>query len=94
MKNYEIMTIGKISLGDDGATTLSNTVKDLISGFKGKVLDNNLMGKRKFAYEIDHQKEGYYDVVVFEMNAENLPKFRAKLNLTDGLLRYLITAND
>ncbi len=94
MRSYEIMTIGKVNLGDDGATALSNSIKDLIGTFKGKVLDNNFMGKRKFAYEIDHQKEGYYDVITFEIGTENLPKFRAKLNLTDGLLRYLITAKD
>jgi len=48
MKKYEIMTISKSKLGEDGSRNLSNSVKDLISSFRGTVLDNNFMGKRGF----------------------------------------------
>ncbi len=92
MKNYEIMTIAKISIGEDGARSLSNYVKDLISKFKGKVLNNDFWGKRKFAYEIGGETEGFYDIISFEMPVEQLSKFKQKLSQQENLLRYLITA--
>jgi small subunit ribosomal protein S6 len=92
MKKYELMTIYKVSLGEDGARNMSNKVKDVVSANGGKVLDSNLMGKRRFAYEINKEKEGYYDVITLETNTETVKKLKDKLNLTEGLIRYLITA--
>lgn len=91
MNQYEIMTITNIISGDAGAQELSNKIKDLVVSLKGKVLDSDNWGKRKFAYEINHQTEGYYEVINFELGAKELSKFRDKLNLLDNLVRYLIT---
>jgi small subunit ribosomal protein S6 len=93
MTNYELMTISKIAIGEEGARNLSNDIKDLISKYKGKVLDSNFWGKRKFAYKIEHETEGYYDIINFEMPAESMPVFESKLNLIEGLIRYLVTAD-
>ena len=94
MKKYEIMTICDLSLGEDGARDISNKVKDLISTGKGKVLDSDFWGKRTFSYEINHQKEGYYEVINFELDQKSLAEFKQKLNLINGLVRYLITATE
>lgn len=90
MKKYEIMTIIRIDLSEDGARKLSNSVKDLITSLKGKVINSNFWGKRKFAYEIKHKQEGFYEVIEFELEPSALIEFRKKLNLMEGLVRYLI----
>lgn len=92
MKKYELMTIAKISLNEDGARALSNSIKDLISSTKGKVLNSDFWGKRKFAYEINGSQEGFYEVILFEAEPSSLDNFKTKLNLQDGLVRYLVTA--
>jgi small subunit ribosomal protein S6 len=92
MKSYEIMTITNVNIGEEGSRNLSNEVKDLISQNKGKVFDSNFWGKRKFAYPIKNQTEGYYDVINFEMPEDLMPQFKNKLNLIDNLLRYLVTS--
>lgn len=92
MKKYEMMTISEAGLGEDGARSISNQIKDLITSKKGKVLDSDFWGKRNFSYKIKHQKEGYYEVVNFELDSKNLSDIKQKLNLTNGLTRYLITS--
>lgn len=92
MAKYEIMTIYKIDLGESEAKELSNKVSDLIKSLKGKILNQNFWGKRKFAYEIKHNSEGYYDVFDFEVDSSKLGSFKKKLNLMDNVVRYLITA--
>ncbi len=94
MKKYEIMTVSGLGLGEDGARDVSNKVKDLISASKGKVLDSDFWGKRTFSYEVNHQKEGYYEVINFDLDPESMAKFKQKLNLINGLVRYLITATE
>lgn len=91
MRTYELMTIGKASLGEEGAKTLSTAVRDLIDSNKGKLVDENTMGKRKFAYEIGNDKEGFYNLIHFEMEPEELFKFKERLGRVNGLVRYLIS---
>jgi small subunit ribosomal protein S6 len=94
MREYEIITIAKITLGEDGARALSNSIKDLISSSKGKVLNSDFWGKRKYAYEIKHDQEGFYEVIEFETDPTYVDNLKAKLNLEDGLVRYLISASN
>jgi small subunit ribosomal protein S6 len=89
---YEMMTIYKITLGDQGSKDLSSKVQELVTSFGGKVLEQNFWGKRKLSYEIKHDTEGYYDVIVFELEPSAVTKLKGKLNLLSGLVRYLVTA--
>lgn len=92
MKKYEIMTIVSGSLGDEKAKTFSKDIQSLITTQKGSVEKSDFWGKRKFAYEIEGEKEGYYNVITFELAPEALEKVTGKLKLMDGIVRYLITA--
>jgi small subunit ribosomal protein S6 len=92
MKPYEIMTIYKLDLGDQGAKDLSTKVQETITSLEGKIVKAQFWGKRKFAYEIKGQTEGYYDVINIELDSAKISKLKAKLNIVTGLTRYLITA--
>jgi small subunit ribosomal protein S6 len=92
MKKFEIMTIAKSSQGEKSAKDLSKKVQEEIKALKGKIVETNFWGKRKFAYELEHETEGYYDVLIFELDSAKIDKLKSKLNLTEGLVRYLITA--
>jgi len=89
---YELMTITKIDLGEEKAKEVSKNVQDLIVSLGGKVTKKDFWGKRKLAYEVSHSTEGYYDVMTFEMESGSISKLKAKLNLTQEILRYLVTA--
>lgn len=93
MKNYEIMTIADIDLGENDAKDLSKIIQNFIVELGGKITKTDYWGKRKFAYEINHKTEGFYDVFYFELSPEKLSKFKSKLKLEDRLVRYLITAD-
>jgi small subunit ribosomal protein S6 len=92
MKPYEVMTIYKIDLGDQAARDLSSKTQELITSMEGKVAKTQFWGRRRFAYEIKGKQEGYYDVINFEIDPTKISKFKSKLNMLNGLLRYLITA--
>jgi small subunit ribosomal protein S6 len=77
---YEMMTIYKIALGEQGSKDLSSKLQELIISNGGKVLEQNFWGKRKLSYEIKHDTEGYYDVIVFELEPSAVTKFKGKLS--------------
>ncbi len=91
MLSYELMTITKSDLGEDAARGVSNSIKDQISANKGKVLNSEFWGKRKYAYKLGASTEGFYDVITLEMNPSSVAVLKNKLNLMEGLQRYLIT---
>ena len=90
--NYELMTITKIDLGEEKAKDVSKNVQDIIVSLEGKVIKADFWGKRKLAYEVNHTTEGYYDVVTFELGTDKVAKLKAKLNLVQEVIRYLVTA--
>ncbi len=92
MKQYEIMNIYKLELGEQGAKELSDKVHEALESGGAKVTGSNFWGKRKFAYEIKKQREGFYEVINFEIEPSKLKKLESKIKLMTGVLRYLITA--
>ena len=79
MRSYELMTIANISLGDEKAKEVSKEIQEFISSNKGTISKADFWGKRKFAYEIKGAKEGYYDVLHFELDPAVLEKLKTKI---------------
>ena len=80
---YETMAVYSLKNGEDG-------VKALIEA-NGTMESVDEWGKRKLAYEIDDQTEGYYVLYTFTSK----PDFPAELDrvfkITDGVMRSLTT---
>ncbi len=87
---YETMAVYSLKNGEDGVKALNDKFKALIE--KNGTLENvDEWGKRKLAYEIDDQTEGYYVLYTFTSK----PDFPAELDrvfkITDGVMRSLTT---
>lgn len=87
---YEVMVVFSIAAGEEKVKELVEKFKTLIEN-NGTVEEVNEWGKRKLAYEIDDQTEGYYVLYTFESK----PDFPAELDrvakITDGVMRSMIT---
>lgn len=94
MKQYELMTIYKISLGEESAKKISSNIAALVVSLGGSVVESNFWGKRKFAYEIKPDKEGFYDVATIKLSPEKIETLKTKMSLMTEVIRYLVTAKD
>lgn len=87
---YEVMVIYTLKNGEEGVAALNDKFKAMIEA-NGTMESVNEWGKRKLAYDIDYQSEGYYVLYTFESK----PDFPAELDrvfkITDGVMRSLIT---
>ena len=66
MNIYENIVILNASLGDEEIETASGKIKDLITNSGGEILNTEVWGRRKLAYEIKKQKKGFYLLLVFK----------------------------
>ncbi|MGH7590449.1 MAG: 30S ribosomal protein S6 [Gemmatimonadales bacterium] len=54
----------------------------------------NHWGKRTLAYPVKKHDSGYYVVAKFETETTALPEFERAVKLDEGVLRFLVVANE
>ena len=88
--NYETMFVLSVGESEEATASLVERIKALVSA-NGTLDSVDEGGKRKLAYPINDETEGYY--VLYTYTCE--PGFPAELDrvfkITDGVLRSLIT---
>ena len=87
--NYETMFVLSVKESEEATAAMVEKLKNLVSA-NGTLDSVDEWGKRKLAYPIDDETEGYYVL----MNYTCAPEFPAELdrivNITDGILRSRI----
>ena len=66
MNKYELAVVLSAKLEDEARADVIEKVKALITRFGGNVTDVDEWGKRRFAYEIQKMKEGFYYFIQFD----------------------------
>lgn len=69
-------------------------VKKIIEDNGGKITKTDNWGKRKLAYPIKKQDFAMYVFYMAEIPAENIARIEQTLNITDEVIRFLITKPD
>ena len=90
---YETVIVTSAKLGEEGSAELVNKFKALIAEH-GTVESVDDWGKRRFAYPIQKQTEGYYTLINFESNPEFTAELDRRYQITDGILRTIIIKRD
>ena len=90
---YETVIVTTAKLGEEGNTALVERFKALIAEH-GTVQSVDDWGKRRFAYPIQKQTEGYYTLINVESNPEFTAELDRRYQITDGILRTIIVKRD
>jgi len=90
---YEVAVLYHPDLEVD-LTKAEEKVTKIFTDNKGKVVGTDNWGKRKLMYPIKKQEHAIYVFYTVEMPGEGVKKVEATLNITDEVIRYLITKPD
>jgi small subunit ribosomal protein S6 len=90
MRDYETIFILDPKLDESQVKDEIGKVQDLISSLEGEVVGVEAGGKRKLAYEIDGNKEGYYTLISFRSKPTSLPELERLYKLNERVLRHVI----
>lgn len=93
MRKYEIIYIVKPTIDDEGRKAILEEAKNVISK-EGTVTQVDEMGKRRLAYEIKNNTEGFYTVVSYETESDINPILKRKFKLNEDVIRDLIVRVD
>ena len=91
MQKYEAMVV--ISTKQE-----EEVIKGLVEKFTSLISENGTLvsvdewGKKRLAYMINKETEGYYVLYTFEAKSEFPAELSRRLKITEGLLRSMIIA--
>ena len=88
-EKYEAVIVFSLKNGEDAVKSLVTKFSDLIKEH-AELVDVDEWGKRKLAYDINYESEGYYVVYHFDSKPEFPDEFERVINITDGILRSLV----
>lgn len=87
--SYETLFIVDAQLSEDDTKALVEKFTGLIAA-NGTVDEVNEWGKRRLAYPINDQNEGYYVLVNFTSNSEFPNELERIFGITDGIVRSIV----
>ena len=90
MRNYEFTFIIHPDVEDEGITGITEKVSQFITEGGGQVTNADHWGRRRLAYPIQKQKEGYYVLMQIQLDPKSLGELERKLKLTEEVIRYLL----
>lgn len=93
MTQYEIAVLYDPDLEVD-LTKAEDRVKKIITDNGGKITATDNWGKRKLAYPIKHNEHAIYVFYTVELEPPVVAKVESTLNITDEVIRLLITRPD
>ncbi|MGN1134423.1 MAG: 30S ribosomal protein S6 [Oscillospiraceae bacterium] len=90
-ENYEAMVVFSTKSNDEeGIKALTEKFTALISS-NAENVEVNDWGKRKLAYPINYETEGYYVLWDFTAKPDFPAELERVLGITDGVIRFLVT---
>ena len=86
--SYETMLVFSVANGDESVTALVEKFKALIEA-NATIESIDEWGKRKLAYPINYETEGYYMLVNFTCEPDFPAELDRVVKITEGVLRSL-----
>ena len=89
MRNYEGAFIFRPSLDDAGLEEEMGSVEELIKADGGEIKEWDKWGKRRLAYEIRGEHDGYYAFLTFEVDPAAIARLVDAYRLRENILRNM-----
>ena len=94
MNKYESIIIINPMLEEDKVKELTDNFSAMINK-NGKVEKVDMLGKKKLAYEVKKNKEGYYAIFYFEAKPEVIAELERNYRISDDVIKFMtINVND
>ena len=93
MNKYESVIIINPNLEAESIKGLTEKFSNLINT-DGNVSSVEELGKKKLAYEINKNKEGYYVVYKFEANPNLIQELERVYRITDEVIKFIVVKEE
>ena len=86
---YETMYILRPDIAEDEVNNHIDNYNKLLEKFGGTILDSQMRGKRRLAYQIAKHREGIYIQLSHQGNGQHIFKIEKAMRLSEDVIRYM-----
>ena len=86
---YETMYILRPDIAEDEVTSHIDKYNKLLKDFGGTILDSQMRGKRRLAYQIAKHREGIYVQLSHQGDGQHIFKIEKAMRLSEDVIRYM-----
>ena len=86
---YETMYILRPDIAEDEVINHINKYNKLLEEFGGTILDSQMRGKRRLAYQIAKHREGVYVQLSHQGDGQHISKIEKAMRLSEDVIRYM-----
>ncbi len=94
MREYEVGFIIHPDLEDEETNAMIEKIKAWIVDVGGEVTDVDIWGRRRLAYQIQHQREGFYVFMRAQMPPTAIARLERNLRIAEPVMRYIVVRTD
>jgi small subunit ribosomal protein S6 len=94
MRHYEIMFIVNPNATEEEIDKINGQIESIITSGGGKIEKIEKMGKRRLAYEVDKQREGYYVLFAIVADGAIIKECERRLRVMDAVIKYITVRTD
>ena len=86
---YETMYILRPDIAEDEVSKHIDKYNKVLEEFGGTILDSQMRGKRRLAYQIAKHREGIYVQLSHQGDGQHIFKIEKSMRLSEDVIRYM-----
>jgi small subunit ribosomal protein S6 len=90
LRKYEVMLILPPDVEESAVGAITDRIGQIIGERGGEITRVDRWGKRRLAYEINRQSEGYYVVAECRAEPDTMRELDRVLSLADNVVRFKV----
>src|SRR5699024_891805 len=90
MTKYEIMYIIRPDIEEDANNKIIERFNSILTDKEAKINKDDELGKRRFDYEINDLRDGYYVVIYFSGESKAVDEFDRQAKFSDDIIRRMV----
>ena len=94
MNKYELALVVSAKIEDDARAAVVAKAQEYVTRAGGVVSEVEEWGKKKLAYEVQKQTEGFYYFIHFEAESNVPAAVEQDVRIMDNVLRFLCVRKD
>jgi small subunit ribosomal protein S6 len=93
-RDYELGFILNPEVSEEQSSSILERIQQIVNNNDGQVVRINQWGRRRLAYPIEHQRDGFYVFFDMILTPETVSELDRNLKVTEEVLRHIIIRRD
>ncbi len=93
-RDYELAFILQPEVNEEQTRVVLDRVEQVVTNHSGQIVRVNQWGRRRLAYPIQHNRDGFYVFIDMILAPETVIELDRTLKVSEDVLRYMIKRRD